>query len=88
MVSRDILMKMDSMRRELQILDSKTFAIIPPRKYAEFHSMIRDSITHTHQAYTAIMNLLSEGEAKNLEEIQEHIIRARDLIQRARQTAG
>ena len=88
MVSQDVLMKMESMKRDLQIIDAKTFNIIPPSEYGQFHSMIRDSISHTHQACDAIMGFLKDGRPDQLPAVQDHLIRARKLIQRARESAG
>jgi hypothetical protein len=81
---RDIQLKMDSMKRELQVLDSKTFAIIPPKKYEQFHGLIRDSISQTHQACDAILNYLAEPNEENFKTIQDHLLRARELIQKTR----
>jgi len=79
-VGTDVLAKMDSTRRDLQILDSKTFSIIPPPKYAQFHSRIRESITETYQACEAIINFFNERTDEDLRRVQEHLLRARDLI--------
>jgi hypothetical protein len=81
---KDLQLKMDSMKRDLQILDSKTFAIIPPKRYEQFHGLIRDSITHTHQACDAILNYMAEPNEENFKLIQDHLFRARDLIQKTR----
>jgi hypothetical protein len=80
----DLQLKMDSMKRDLQILDSKTFAIIPPKTYEQFHGLIRDSISQTHQACDAILNYMAEPNEENFKTIQEHLFRARQLIQRTR----
>ena len=77
----DLQLKMDSMKRDLQILDSKTFAIIPPKTYEQFHGLIRDSISQTHQACDAILNYMAEPNEENFKTIQEHLFRARQLIQ-------
>jgi hypothetical protein len=81
---KDVHLKMDSMKRDLQIIDSKTFAIIPPKKYERFHALIRDSITQTHQACDAIVNFMSEPTEVNLRAVQEHLHRAKELIQKTR----
>jgi hypothetical protein len=80
----DLQLKMDSMKRDLQILDSKTFAIIPPKTYEQFHGLIRDSISQTHQACDAILNYMAEPNEENFKTIQEHLFRARQLIQQTR----
>ncbi|MBM4326234.1 MAG: hypothetical protein FJ118_03630 [Deltaproteobacteria bacterium] len=85
-VPKDILLKMDSVKRDLQILDSKTFAIIPPPQYSLFHSMIRESITHTHHACNDIMAFFNDAEPESLTAVQGHLLKAKELIQRARQT--
>ena len=82
--SKDLQLRMDSMKRDLQILDSKTFAIIPPKRYEQFHDLIRDSITHTHQACDAILNYIAEPNEENFKLIQDHLFRARELIQKKR----
>ncbi len=81
---KDLQLRMDSMKRDLQILDSKTFAIIPPKRYEQFHGLIRDSITHTHQACDAILNYIAEPNEENFRLIQDHLLRARELIQKTR----
>jgi hypothetical protein len=83
-ISADVLLSMDSMKRELQILDSKTFAIIPPLQYTRFHELIRESIAHTYQACDSIVSFLSEGKSEDLEAMQRHIGKARELIQMTR----
>ncbi len=81
---KDLQLKMDSMKRDLQILDSKTFAIIPPKRYEQFHGLIRDSITQTHLACDAIINYIAEPNEENFKTIQDHLFRARELIQKTR----
>ena len=85
---KDLQLKMDSMKRDLQILDSKTFAIIPPKRFEQFHAIIRDSITQTHQACDAIINYLAEPNEANFKMIQDHLFRARELIQKTRTSHG
>lgn len=87
-IPRDVYLRMDAIKRQLQILDSKTFAIIPPRKYAAFHSLIRESIAETNQACSAIMSYLQNTKAEDLRAVREHLLRARKLIQRTRETTG
>jgi hypothetical protein len=81
-LSRNLATKLEHMKRDLQILDSKTFAIIPPKKYEEFHSVIRESITETYQACETILKYVREPSAGNLQQVQEHLRKARDLIHR------
>jgi hypothetical protein len=81
-VPKAIYLKMDSMKRELQNLDSKTFAIIPPPKYGPFHAVIRESITETYQACDAIISYLNERNDENFQKIMEHLTRARELIRK------
>lgn len=81
----DIYLRMDAIKRQLQILDSKTFAIIPPKKYGGFHSLIRESIAETNQACTAIMSYLQKSNTEDLRVIRDHLLRARKLIQRTRE---
>jgi hypothetical protein len=84
----DVYMKIEYMKRELQVLDSKTFAIIPPKKYEGFHSVIRDSITETYQACDTIMAYMRDPSEQNLQRVQEHLRRARELIQTTRTSRG
>jgi hypothetical protein len=77
----DIYMKIEYMKRELQVLDSKTFAIIPPKKYSRFHAVIRDSITETYQACDNIIAFMRDPNRANLDKMQEHLRKARELIQ-------
>jgi hypothetical protein len=81
---KEIYVKIDSMKRELQILDSKAFAIIPPKKYATFHSMIRKSITQTYQACDALINYFNERSDENLRNMRDHLMKARELIRSTR----
>ena len=82
---KELIVKMDSLKRELQILDSKTFEIIPPAKYAPFHSIIRQSITQTYQACDEIINYFSDRKEQSLQKVQEHLLKARELIQKTRE---
>lgn len=79
-VPNDVFVLMDSTKRALQVLDSKTFAIIPPTKYAKFHSMIRESITQTYQGCEAVMNFFKQNTEEDLGKAQDHLLRARELI--------
>ena len=85
LVPKELFRRMDSMKRTLQILDSKTFAVIPPPKYSQFHSVIRDSISHTNRACDAIIEFFSQGTPASLQTMQEHILKARELIRRTRE---
>jgi hypothetical protein len=87
-VPKDIYLKMASMKRELQNLDSKTFAIIPPPRYVAFHSVIHESITETLQACDAIISYLNERNDENLQKILEHLTKARELIKKTRTIEG
>ena len=87
-VPKEIYLKIDSMKRELQNLDSKTFAIIPPPKYVPFHSVIRESITETYKACDAIISYLNEKNDENLQKILEHLTKARELIRETRTVQG
>ena len=87
-VPKEIYLKMDSMKRELQNLDSKTFAIIPPPKYGPFHAVIRESITETYQACDAIISYLNERNDENLQKVMEHLTKARELIRKTRSAQG
>ncbi|MGO9572015.1 MAG: hypothetical protein ACLP5H_31220 [Desulfomonilaceae bacterium] len=87
-VPKEIYLKMDSMKRELQNLDSKTFAIIPPPKYGPFHAVIHESITETYQACDAIISYLNERNDENLQKIMEHLTKARELIRKTRSAQG
>jgi hypothetical protein len=87
-VPKAIYLKMDSMKRELQNLDSKTFAIIPPPKYGPFHAVIRESITETYQACDAIISYLNERNDENFQKIMEHLTKARELIRKTRSAQG
>jgi len=81
-VPNDVFVLMDSTKRALQVLDSKTFAIIPPPKYAKFHSMIRESITQTYQGCEAVMNFFKQNTEEDLGKAEDHLLRARELIQK------
>lgn len=87
-VPEDVLLRLESVRRGLQVLDSKTFAIIPPKNYTEYHSKLRESISHSYQACDALMGFLSDGSAENLPKIQNHLDKAFRLIEMTRRPAG
>lgn len=84
LVPKELFLKMDSMKRELQILDSKTFSIIPPAKYAKFHTVIRESITSTYQACDSILAFLKESSPENFQKAVNSLTKARELIRRTR----
>lgn len=81
-IPQDILVKMNSMKRELEVLDSKTFAVIPPAKYSDFHSLIRQSITQAHQACHSIIEYFQESKSENFQKAREHLLKAGELIRR------
>jgi hypothetical protein len=83
-VPKELYLKMDSLKRELQILDSKTFSIIPPQKYLKFHNVIRESITSTYQACDAMLAYFKESSPQNLQKVLTSLARARELIRRTR----
>jgi hypothetical protein len=87
-VPSDIAVKMDSMKRRLQILDSKTFAIIPPQDFTRFHSMIRESITESYRACEAIVNFFNERNHEDLKRVREHLEKARALIRKTTRGNG
>ncbi|MEW6349555.1 MAG: hypothetical protein AB1646_10875 [Thermodesulfobacteriota bacterium] len=82
--SRDLLIKMETMKRDLQILDAKTFSIIPPAKYVPFHLRIRESVTETFQACDSIIAFLGKRESQYLDKAVDHLNRARSLIRETR----
>ncbi|MBI5570538.1 MAG: hypothetical protein HY914_11390 [Desulfomonile tiedjei] len=84
----DIYLKLDAMKRELQILDAKTFSIIPPKEYALFHSTIRDSIAETYQACDTIMRYMRHPTDQELHKIQGHLGKVRHLIRKTRTGRG
>ncbi len=87
-VPSDIAVKMDSMKRQLQILDSKTFAIIPPQDFTQFHAMIRESITESYRACEAIVNFFNERNQEDLKRVREHLGKARSLIRKTMKRSG
>ncbi|MBI4962182.1 MAG: hypothetical protein HY913_02795 [Desulfomonile tiedjei] len=82
---KELVLKLDALKRELQILDSKTFEIIPPPQYAPFHSLIRQSITQTYQACDEIINFFNERNGQSLQQVRDHLLKARELIQKTRE---
>ena len=82
LVPSDVRVKITSLKRDLQVLDSKTFAIIPPPRYQAFHSLVRESIAHAYQACDAIINYFEEHNPENFIKAKEHLVKAGDLIRR------
>lgn len=84
----DLALRLESMKRELRILDSKIFSIIPPSKYAQFHDLIRQSVSHTYLACEAISNYFQQSKLEDLHKVNEHILKARELIRMTRKQHG
>jgi hypothetical protein len=84
-IPKDLSTRMESMKRELQILDAKTFSIIPPPKYMEFHSIIKQSISETFQACDALAAFLTENHPDQLKKAHEHITKAGELVRQTRE---
>jgi hypothetical protein len=84
-VPGDVHPKMESMRRTLTILDTKAFDIMPPKKYMPFHGLIRESITETIKACDAISKYLDSSKLEDLRGVQDHLIKARELIRQTRE---
>ena len=82
---KDLSTRMEAMKRELQVLDAKTFSIIPPLKYSEFHSIIKQSISETYQACDALGAFLAENHPDQLKKAHEHITKAGELIRKTRE---
>ncbi len=80
----DLGLKLESLKRDLRILDSKVFSIIPPVKYEQFHELIRQSISHTYLACEAISDYFQDAKPGDLEKVKEHLARAKELIQLTR----
>lgn len=87
-IPKEIQLKMETLKWELRVLDTKTFDIIPPKRYVEFHSLIRDAIAETYQACEGIMTYLQESKQENLQSVLDHLSRAKKLIQRTRERTG
>lgn len=80
----EVLRQIESLSRRLRILDSKTFSVIPPSKYMEYHNKIRNSIVESRLAFEAVMTFFNQGDSKALQEMRNHITKARDLIRQTR----
>ncbi len=85
---KDILVRMDTLKRRLQILDAKIFSIIPPHRYAEFHNMIRDSINGSFKASDALIDYFHNQSEDNLKKVQENLLKARELMRMTRTAQG
>ena len=85
---QDLGLKLESMKRDLRILDSKVFSIIPPSKYDQFHELIRQSISQTYLACEAISNYFQEAKPEDLQKVKEHLTKAKELIQQTRKRNG
>ncbi len=79
---KDINLKMESMKRELRILDSKVFSIIPPAGYEQYHDLIRQSINHTYMATESFINFFNESRAEDLAQVKDHLAKAKEYIHR------
>jgi hypothetical protein len=78
---KEVFIRMDALKRQLQILDSKTFAIIPPPKFQDFHAMVRESISRTFRASDDMIRYFNDQSDENLKRVQDHLMRAKQLIQ-------
>lgn len=87
-VPKQVHLQMEWMKRELQVLELKTFAIIPPKEYLAFHDLVRQSIAQTYQACDAVMAYLAESKPEDLEKVRRHLLKARDLIHRTTEKTG
>ncbi|MGC8605133.1 MAG: hypothetical protein ACP5VS_15810, partial [Desulfomonilaceae bacterium] len=81
---QDLGLKLESLKRDLRILDSKVFSIIPPSKYEQFHELIRQSISHTYLACEAISNYFQDANPEDLGKVKDHLSKAKELIQLTR----
>lgn len=79
---KEINIKMESMKRELRILDSRVFSIIPPDGYAQYHNLIRQSINHTYVATESFVNFFNESKMQDLVQAKDHLLKAREYIKR------
>jgi hypothetical protein len=83
----EVMRQIESLSRRLRILDSKTFTVIPPNRYNDFHNMLRNSIAESRMAFESVMNFFSQGDPGALQEMQDHITKARELIRETRRTS-
>ena len=79
---KEINLKMESMKRDLRILDSKIFSIIPPQGYAQYHDLIRQSINHTYMATEAFINFANQSRIEDLTQVRDHLAKAKEYIHR------
>ncbi len=77
---RELNLKMESMKRDLRILDSKMFSIIPPPAYSQYHDLLRQSINHTYLATEAFINFANESRIEDLNQVREHLAKAKEFI--------
>lgn len=82
LIPKEINLKMESMKRELRILDSKIFSIIPPPVYVQYHDMIRQSINHTYMATEAFINFFNQSRIEDLNQVRENLAKAKEFIHR------
>ncbi len=82
LIPKEINLKMESMKRELRILDSKIFSIIPPQGYAQYHDLIRQSINHTYMATEAFINFFNQSRVEDLNQVRENLAKAKEFIHR------
>ena len=81
-VPKELNVKMESMKRDLRILDSKIFSIIPPPGYSQYHDLIRQSINHTYMATEAFINFASHSRMEDLNQVRDHLTKAKECIYR------
>ncbi|MFA6224017.1 MAG: hypothetical protein WC647_17075 [Desulfomonilaceae bacterium] len=81
---QDLNLKLESLKRDLRILDSKVFSIIPPSKYAQFHELIRQSISHTYLACESVSNYFQDAKPEDLRKVRDHLSKAKEFIELTR----
>ncbi len=81
---QDLNLKLESLKRDLRILDSKVFSIIPPSKYAQFHELIRQSISHTYLACESVTNYFQDAKPEDLLKVRDHLSKAKEFIELTR----
>ena len=81
-VPKELNMKMESMKRDLRILDSKIFSIIPPPGYSQYHDLLRQSINHTYMATEAFINFANHSRMEDLTQVKDHLAKAKECIYR------
>ncbi len=79
---KEINLRMESMKRDLRILDSKIFSVIPPQGYAQYHDLIRQSINHTYIATEAFINFANQSRIEDLTQVRDHLAKAKEYIHR------